>query len=230
MNLKPGAAGSDRRVMFFSAVPAPDLVPSALKSLRLSLNTPVVAIDDLPVGAARAAIALHQGAGIGLQLTVAVRLVRTGQVLFFASDEEPSESYDSALDLDVALSFAEAMGFLFDEDEVEARGDAGAREAARLWYDLIGGPPAEEGGCEDAAPGHGTESRPLTKFRPWAAGACSDAPRERSDAPASAGCWAGGPEGEHSREDRCMSLRAGPIPDRETEEDREAEKAWRGAW
>jgi hypothetical protein len=37
------------------------------------------------------------------------------------------------------------MGFLFDEDEVEARGDAGPREAARLWYDLIGGSPVPEG-------------------------------------------------------------------------------------
>ena len=88
--------------------------------MRLSLNAPVVAIDDLPVGAARAAIVLHEEAEKGLRLTVVLRLVRTGQVLFFAPDRELAGASDSAPDLDAALSFAEAMGFLFD-DAVEAR-------------------------------------------------------------------------------------------------------------
>jgi hypothetical protein len=113
------------------------------------------------------------------------------------------------------------MGFLFDEDEVEARGDAGPREAARLWYDLIGGSPVPEGGSEGAALGHGAEPPPLTKFRPWAAGVPSDAPGEPSDASGSAGCREGGPEGERTREDWCASSRTGPISDRE---------GWRGAW
>jgi hypothetical protein len=207
--------------MLFSAASAPDLVPSALKSLRLSLNAPVVAIDDLPVGAARAAIALHQGAGKGLRLTVAVRLVRTGQVLFFTPDEELNGACGSAPDLDAAMSFAEAMGFLFDDDEVEARGDAGPGEAARLWYELIGEPPAEEGTGEGVAPGQGAEPRLLTKFRPWAAGVPSDAPRGPWGAPASAGRCAGGPEGERAREGGGASPQAEPIPGRE---------GWRGAW
>jgi hypothetical protein len=204
--------------MLFSAAPAPapapSLAPSALKSLWLSLNAPVVAIDDLPVGAARAAIALHQGAGEGFRLTVAVRLVRTGQVLFFTPDEEVSGACGSAPDLDAAMSFAEAMGFLFDDDEVEARGDADSGEAARLWYELIGEPDAEEGTGEGVAPGQGVEPRSLTKFRPWATGI-------PSDPPASAGRCAGGPEGEPAREGGGASPQTEAIPGRE---------AWRGAW
>lgn len=214
MNLKPGAPGSDRRGMRFSAAHAPDPEPSALLALRLSLNAPVVAIEDLPVGPARAAIALHRAEGDAVRLTVAVSLLRTGQVLFFAPDGELSGPDGSCPDLDAAIAFAEAMGFLFDEDEVQARGDAGPREAARLWYDLVGGPAVQEGGSEDAAPGHGAGPLPLTKFRPWAAEVASDA------AP-SADRAEGGPEGESAGEDWGVTSRTGTISDRE---------GWREAW
>lgn len=109
--------------------------------MRLSLNTPVVTIEDLPVGPAIAGIALHAGPE-GLRLTLAVRSVRTGQVVFFDPDEDWSEIHGSELALEAALSFAECMGFLFDDDPIEAGGDV--REAARRWAELVETAGAEE--------------------------------------------------------------------------------------
>jgi hypothetical protein len=133
----------------FPAVPSLPRVEQELRALRLSLNTPVVTIDDLPIGPASAGIALHAGPE-GLRLTLAVRSVRTGQVVFFHPEEDWSELHGSELAMDAALSFAECMGFLFDDDLVQAGGDA--REAARRWAQL-----AQTGGPEEAAESPGEE-------------------------------------------------------------------------
>jgi len=103
-----------------------------LRALHVGLNSPVVRQHPLPVGPASAAVALHvaiPGASI------AIRSVRTGHVFFFTSDPDASRGPEIALD--AALSFGEALGFVFDEDEVGPDG-AGAEEAARLWCQLIG--------------------------------------------------------------------------------------------
>ena len=108
---------------------------SELEALYVSLNSPVVTLDSLPVGPASAAVALHMNPRPGV--TLAVRCVRTGRVAFFTSG--PCEvAEDTKVLLDAALSFAESMGFLFDEDEVAARGEKGPHEAAQLWLDLLG--------------------------------------------------------------------------------------------
>ncbi len=62
--------------------------------------------------------------------------MRTGQVQLFTTTEELASERRVALD--AALSFAESMGFLFDDDEVSIRGDLGSEEAARLWRELCG--------------------------------------------------------------------------------------------
>ena len=126
-----------------------------LEALYVSLNSPVVTLDSLPVGPASAAVALHMDPLPGV--TLAVRCVRTGRVAFFTSGpSEPDES--PKVLLDAALSFAESLGFLFDEDEVEARGADGPREAAMLWLELLGEelePPAAI--CEVPAGGLGED-------------------------------------------------------------------------
>jgi len=133
----------------FPVVPSSPRVRAELRALRLSLNTPVVTIEALPVGPAAAGIALHAGPE-GLGLMLAVRSVRTGQVVFFQPDEDWSEIHGSELALDAALSFAECMGFLFDDDLIEAGGDV--REAARLWAELV-----EMAGAEEPAESPGEE-------------------------------------------------------------------------
>ncbi len=115
-----------------------------LRALRLSLNAPVVDLVPLPVGPASAAIALREGPG-SPQVTIALRTDRGGERLLFG--EDGSSSADSELLLDAALSFAESMGFLFDDDLVESRGDDGPEEAARVWREWLGAGP------ETPAPG-----------------------------------------------------------------------------
>jgi hypothetical protein len=102
-----------------------------LRALYVSLNSPVVTVESLPTGPATAAVALHERGA-----TLCVRSVRTGQVQLYATTEDLAG--DRRVALDAALSLAESMDFLFDEDEVAPRGDAGPEEAALLWLDLCG--------------------------------------------------------------------------------------------
>lgn len=106
-----------------------------IRALHLSLNSPVVALDEFPVGPARAGVALTEGPERALRLEIAVRSVRTGQLRCYCSDGEVAAE---PWVVEEALSFAEGMGFLFDEDEVTARGDAGEAESVALWRDLLG--------------------------------------------------------------------------------------------
>ena len=108
--------------------------------LRLSLNTPVVAIEQLPVGPAAAGIALHQ-APAGRSLVLAIRAVRTGQMLFFVPDTDWQAQHGPELALEAALSFAESMGFLFDDD-------AARDDGARKWTEFLAEAAPEVSGPE----------------------------------------------------------------------------------
>ena len=104
--------------------------------LRLSLNSPVVATSDLPVGPARAAILVHQEPKRGLALTVGVRSLACGTVALYGL-EGPIEPEAAGEGIDAALAFAEGMGFLFDDELVD--GSAASRsKALERWKDAIG--------------------------------------------------------------------------------------------
>jgi hypothetical protein len=119
-----------------------------LRVLHFSLNTPVVAIDELPVGPARAGVALCGDPEGAIRLEISIRSLRTGQVVSFAPDEELDGERDLFIAVDAALSFAEGMGFLFDEDEIAAHAEDGLAEAAARWRELIAG--VSERGAEPA--------------------------------------------------------------------------------
>lgn len=160
--LKRSPRGSDTHGMFLSASALAPLPGARLERLRLSLNTPVVALRCLPVGPAAAGIAVHRTPG-GARLTVAVRAVRSGQVIFFHPDEGWADSEDLAFE--AALSFGESMGFLFDEDPFE-RGEA-ARGVARLWADFLEDAAPEEGNAPPEDPGKtGAASEPEAEAPP----------------------------------------------------------------
>jgi hypothetical protein len=109
----------------------------AIRSLHLSLNAPVIAIDELPVGPARAGVVLRELSDGGSHLQIVIRSLRTGEVVAVASDLDPEGLPEEVAAVEAALSYAEGMGFLFDEDEV-ASGDADAAEkAGALWCDLV---------------------------------------------------------------------------------------------
>ncbi len=108
------------------------------------MNAPVVAIEDLPVGPAHAAVALSQGPDANtVNATVAVRCARTHQVAFFTAGSELLELRSTSIAMEAALSFAESMGFLFDDEEVEIRGAEGSRKAAKIWQRFVQGDPEE---------------------------------------------------------------------------------------
>jgi len=108
-----------------------------LRVLHLSLNTPVVAVEEFPVSPARAGIALFEDPEGAMRLTIAVRSLRTGQTISYAPDAELEGERDVVVAVDAALSFAEGMGFLFDEDEIAARSDDGRGEPIALWRSLF---------------------------------------------------------------------------------------------
>ena len=129
--------------MFFPVNAPLDGTCTALQALRRSLNSPVVTLDSLPVGPASAAIALHPGAPDDPRVTIAIRSVQSRQLVFYSADEERASFHSAGVALDAALSFAESMGFLFDDDDVEAGGDEGPRVAARLWSEFAAVAPPE---------------------------------------------------------------------------------------
>jgi hypothetical protein len=137
--------------MFRPSSEAPLLTEAGVLGLCASLNSPVLNIEQLPVGPARAAILLFAGEYGGVRIAVGLRSVETGVVAHFAysGSAEDFDAPDRAMD--AALTFAEALGFLFDEDVV---GGAGRSEALRLWQELTG----ESGDADGVDAATGTEA------------------------------------------------------------------------
>jgi hypothetical protein len=134
LNLKGNAIRPDTELMKFSAHSALARSATELRSVRRSLNTPVLSIAQLPVGPASAAIAAHVDSGDGLPLyTLAVRCERSREVVFFTVREEDLARSESSLAAEVALSLAEGMGFLFEEDLHPVSGDA----ATLIWEEFV---------------------------------------------------------------------------------------------
>jgi hypothetical protein len=129
--------------MFQPRPDAPAPSKAGLQGLRLSLNTPVVSIEELPEGPARAAIVLEAGADGSLQLAVVLRSLRaSGLVSFVLSGAIDPQAVTFAWD--AALNFGEGLGFLFDDDALAADTE-GAREAAfASWQSFSAG--ADAGG------------------------------------------------------------------------------------
>jgi hypothetical protein len=72
-----------------------------------------------------------------------VRSQRTAQLACFSHEEALESEASTQIALDGALSFAESMGFLFDDDAIPELGSDGPREAAEAWNDLLGLVPGE---------------------------------------------------------------------------------------
>lgn len=150
--------------MFVPLASPEEAAAPELRALRLSLNSPVVKLAALPVGPASAAIALEVTRG-GLRVAVALRSERNGEARLFGPENAGEAGSDPERLLDAALSFAEGMGFLFDDDEVETRGEAGPREAARIWRRFAGLADAGPAPEPEAGGGLPPPAVALTKFR-----------------------------------------------------------------
>lgn len=132
--------------MFVRSRRAPAPGGQDLRFLRLSLNAPVLARADFPVGPAAAALVEIVEPEGPRQLLV-LRAIRGGHVASFECGEAGSGP-------EAGLAAAEAMGLLFD-DELVAEGLATARAA---WADFLGEP---EGAALEAS----ASGPRLSKFR-----------------------------------------------------------------
>ena len=90
---------------------------------------------------------------------MALRSERSGELRLFGPEDPGEAGSEPERLLEAALSFAEQMGFLFDDDEVETRGEVGPREAARIWRRFAGM-------TEPATPRRGPEPPTGETFRP----------------------------------------------------------------
>jgi len=111
------------------------LSEAGLQGLCLSLNTPVVNIEQLPVGPARAAIVLFDAGWGTLSLGVGIRSIETRRVAVFVYRGLIDETKTPGETMNAALAFAEGMGFLFDDDLVGS-GPEGAARALAAWNEL----------------------------------------------------------------------------------------------
>lgn len=111
------------------------LSEAGLYGLCVSLNTPVLNIEELPVGPARAAVVLYDGGYGSLGLAVAVRSIETRQVAVFAYQGVLDMQTETTRAMEDATSFSERMGFLFDDDIV-AGSTNGRTRALKLWGEL----------------------------------------------------------------------------------------------
>jgi hypothetical protein len=128
--------------MYFPRRSAPlELSADRLLGLRLSLNTPVVSMEELPVGPARAAVVVHEELDGRPNITVGVHSLRNGAVVLFSFEGDLREYSSLEAGVDAALSFGEGMGFLFDEDEFESAASVEEMRprALGLWTELMGG-------------------------------------------------------------------------------------------
>jgi hypothetical protein len=120
--------------MNFSGRSAPTSPAIELRSIRRSLNTPVLAIAELPIGPGSAAIAVHAGSGDDLpHYTLAVRSERSREVVFFSLCEEVLSLSEQSVVAEATLSLAEGMGFLFEEDLAPISSEA----AALIWAEFV---------------------------------------------------------------------------------------------
>lgn len=138
MSLKNTADRADGQAMFSVSTRPLPLSEACLLSLCASLNAPVVRLDGLPTGTARAALVVYaeQYADVGVAL--AVRSLEGGEVVLLRHREPlpPETGPEAALEL--AVSFAEGLGFVFDRDMIGPSGSLTAKTAAlEHWQRLV---------------------------------------------------------------------------------------------
>ena len=165
MRLKHRGDPADVMAMFSATKQPPSLSEASLLCLCASLNAPVVRMDDLPSGPARCAVLVYAEPYGDLGLTVAVRSLEGGEVLVLRSQEPLPPDSDPAAGLEMAITYAEALGFVFDEDMLNG-GQASHDErlaAFDHWLKLVGSeevfaapdvasPPDPSGGGESPDP------------------------------------------------------------------------------
>jgi hypothetical protein len=136
-SLKRIPESADRQAMFAARQRPLLVLEDRLLTMRLSLNTPVLATAELPNGPARAAIFAY-AEGTTRRFAVAVRALRGGStVVYELQAESPPDADGWSVALDASLSFGESMGFLFDDEMIVDRNPGTLRRALARLRELI---------------------------------------------------------------------------------------------
>jgi hypothetical protein len=114
------------------------LSEACMQILCPSLNSPVVDIDELPVAPARAAIVVYAEEYGDLVLAIGLRSLDSGRVALFRYRDALNSAAQVPVAVESARSFAEGMGFLFDEDLIELDPAMGRHRALLHWNELMG--------------------------------------------------------------------------------------------
>lgn len=125
--------------MFVPCSDAPAVSESAIAAFCAGLNTPVVNIEMLEVGPARAGIMLAADTRGELNLMVRVSLISSGEGVTFKFQGDPMAYGGAASAMEAALSFSEGMGFLFEEDLLRQDDGQGRARALQIWTALCAG-------------------------------------------------------------------------------------------
>jgi len=88
----------------------------SVSEARLSLNAPIVSTPELTAGPARAAIVVVREEGEE-RVVVVVRSLAQGRIVQYQMRDEDLRGV-TRIAVDAALSFAESMGFLFDDEAI----------------------------------------------------------------------------------------------------------------
>ena len=149
MNLKTPEKVADVRSMFMPCTDQAYVAESAIFACCPALNSPVVNIEGLEVGSAKAAILLSADEYGDLTLRVRVKRVPHGAGVTFRYQGNASDFGNASAAMAVAHNFAEGMGFLFDEEKMRKGTGSSRRRAFELWNAILaqgsGGPVAEAG-------------------------------------------------------------------------------------
>ena len=132
-------------------------------ALRPAMNAPVLNVNFLPVGPARAAIVAFAEEYGGIGMALGIRTIEGGHVAVIRNQE--SLDFDTPIQdaLEPLLAEAERMGFLFDEDMVSVMpGDKGRSHAKGLWARLMG--EAEMPPAPRAAPSQPAANEPILEL------------------------------------------------------------------
>lgn len=119
------------------------LAESAIVAFCAALNAPVVHVDPLDPGPARAGILLARDTDDDLHLWVRIRLIASGEGVTYEFQGDPGDLVDSRVALESALRFSEGMGFLFEQDMIARSGKPGRARANRIWTSLFAARQAE---------------------------------------------------------------------------------------
>jgi hypothetical protein len=127
--------------------------PRRFAALRSSLNAPVVATEEMPSGPARAVIVMGWDDEAQSVLEVRLRSVTTGRLVVYGFEGHLEDAGELGTALEAALSFAESMGFLFDDDILSGDDTIGREKVVEAWEAFEEGRPPPRSGQGELAGG-----------------------------------------------------------------------------